>query len=125
MGTHKLGEVAWIDLTVNDASGIKNFYQDIVGWKTEEVPMEGYSDFAMISSESEQAVSGICHARGPNAELPPMWLPYFLVSDIETAVEKVTAQGGELITLIKSMGNDKYVVIKDPAGAACALYQKG
>ncbi len=125
MENQKLGEVAWLDLTVNDAVGIKAFYQDVVGWKSEEVPMEGYTDFAMISTDSEQAVSGICHARGANADLPPMWLPYFLVADIEASVQQVTAQGGELITLIKSMGSDKYVVIKDPAGAACALYQKG
>lgn len=49
----------------------------------------------------------------------------FLVSDIKQSVDAVKAQGGELITDIKSYGSDSFVVIKDPAGAACALYQKG
>ena len=125
MENAKLGEIAWIDLTVNDAAGVKSFYQNVIGWESQDVSMGDYNDFAMISNDSKQAVSGICHARGPNADLPPMWLPYFLVADVEKAADQVKKNGGELVTLIKAMGDDKFIVIKDPAGAACALYQKG
>lgn len=56
--------------------------------------------------------------------MPAAWLPYFLVADVELAAAKVQAEGGELVSEIKSIGDDKYVVIKDPAGAQSALYQK-
>ena len=60
-----------------------------------------------------------------NADLPPVWMPYFLVADIEQSVSAVLAKGGKLVTEIKSMGgDDKYVIIKDPVGAVCALYYK-
>ncbi len=124
MSDQKIGEMAWLDLTVDDAKGVKAFYQQVIGWKSESVSMGEYEDFCMIPANSTDAVSGICHARGANADLPPMWLPYFLVEDIEQSVDAVKGKGGELVTEIKSMGNDKYVIIKDPAGAACALYQK-
>lgn len=125
MDTQQLGEVAWIDLTVDDAPAVRDFYQQVIGWKSEEISMGEYSDFSMNSAETGEAVSGICHARGPNKDLPPMWLPYFLVADVDSSAKSVLEQGGELVTEIKSMGSDKFVVIKDPAGAACALYQKG
>lgn len=130
MENAKLGEMAWLDLTVDNAIEVKDFYSQVIGWQSEGVAMGSpetgeYQDFTMISSQSKQAVSGICHARGANANLPPMWLPYFLVVDIDTSVASVISLGGALITEIKSMGSDKYVMIKDPAGAACALYQKG
>ncbi|WP_286266694.1 VOC family protein [Thalassotalea atypica] len=125
MENQQTGEQAWLDLTVDNAEEIKSFYQDVIGWKSEAVSMGEYEDFTMISAESRQAVSGICHARGGNKDLPPMWLPYFLVEDVASATEQVKLQGGHLVTPIKTMGKDKYVVIKDPAGAACALYQKG
>jgi len=125
MSTQQLGEVAWIDLTVDDAPGVRNFYQQVIGWKSEDISMGEYNDFAMNSAQTGEAVSGICHARGPNKDLPPMWLPYFLVADVDSSAQSVVEQGGKLITEIKSMGSDKFVVIKDPAGAACALYQKG
>ena len=124
MENAKLGEVVWLDLTVDDASAVKDFYQAVIGWEAEAVSMGEYDDYAMKSTNSGTTVSGICHARGPNAELPPMWLPYFLVANAETSANTVVAQGGELITEVKSMGDDKFVIIRDPAGAACALYQK-
>jgi predicted enzyme related to lactoylglutathione lyase len=138
---NQLGDMAWMDLSVPDAEQVKGFYQSILGWQSQAVAMtdkeEKYNDFAMSPKASENNasqdietasnntfVTGVCHAKGANADMPATWLPYFLVADIELAVAKVQAEGGELITDIKSMGDDKYVVIKDPAGAQCALYQK-
>lgn len=125
MSDSKLGELAWIDLSVSNADEAKDFYQSVVGWGVEEVSMGEYSDYAMTSKDSGEPVSGICHAKGVNEDLPACWLPYFLVADVEAAVKAVEEKGGALVTKIKSMGSDKYVVIKDPAGAHCALYQKG
>ena len=58
-------------------------------------------------------------------DMPPAWLPYFLVEDIANSIANVTELGGELLTEVKEAGKDKYVVVKDPAGAVCSLYQKG
>ncbi len=43
----KVGTVAWIDLTVDDAGSVKDFYRQVVGWKTEDVDMGDYCDFNM------------------------------------------------------------------------------
>lgn len=125
MSENNFGEMVWMDLTVPEASKVSNFYHKVLGWSSVDVPMNKgeYNDFAM-SSPNEKTVTGICHAKGPNADMPAVWLPYFLVEDIEQAVETVIGQGGSLATEIKSMGDDKYTVIKDPSGAMCALYQK-
>ncbi|MBO9491940.1 VOC family protein [Endozoicomonas sp. G2_1] len=119
------GQLAWIDLTVNNAVEIKNFYQQVIGWREHQVDMGEYSDFAMMPSETDDAVAGICHAKGPNQDLPAVWLPYFLVEDLDAAVEQTRQNGGKCLTEVKAMGADKFVVIQDPAGASCALYQKG
>jgi predicted enzyme related to lactoylglutathione lyase len=140
---NKIGDMAWMDLSVPNAEQVKDFYQKVLGWNSEAVKMscgeEVYADFAMNSvneysttkeesstnnASDTQFVTGICHAKGANEDMPPVWLPYFLVADIELAVSTVIKEGGELATNIKSMGDDKYVVIKDPAGAQCALYHK-
>jgi len=125
MDNATLGDIAWLDLTVENAGQIRDFYQQVIGWQVENVSMGEYNDYSMLNSGTQSAVSGICHARGSNADLPPMWLPYFLVGDVEQAARTVQSEGGTLVTEVKSMGKDKFVVIKDPAGAACALYQQG
>lgn len=123
--SNNIGEMAWLDLSVEHASQVKDFYQQVIGWQSSSVSMGDYEDYAMEVESTGEAVAGICHAKGCNGELPPAWLPYFLVEDIEKATNAVINNGGELITEIKSMGTDKYAVVKDPAGAACAIYQKG
>ena len=115
----------WIDIAVADAVGLKDFYAAVAGWTPEPVSMGDYDDFGMKDASGE-TVGGICHARGPNADLPPMWIPYFGVDDIEVAVERCTALGGELLRPVQDMGSyGKIAVIRDPAGAVCALSQPG
>ncbi|MGB1261496.1 MAG: VOC family protein [Cognaticolwellia sp.] len=124
MSDNNIGTMAWLDLSVGNADEVKSFYQDVIGWKSESVAMGDYDDYAMLEPNNNEAVAGVCHAQGVNKDLPPAWLPYFLVADIEASIAAVQAKGGSLVTEIKSMGSDKYAVIKDPAGAACAIYQK-
>ena len=123
--TDKVGDMAWLDLTVQNASEVKDFYQQVIGWQVDEIAMGDHNDYAMKSPESGEAVSGICHSQGVNADMPAAWLPYFLVANIQTSIAAVTKLGGELLTQVKLAGKDQYVVMKDPAGAVCALYQKG
>ena len=120
-----VGEMVWIDLSVANAREIKDFYQQVIGWQSDAINMGDYDDYAMKTPESNKTISGICHATGVNSDLPSAWLPYFLVTDIEHSALQVKNNGGKLFTEIKSMGDDRYVVIEDPAGAVCALYQKG
>ncbi|AWB58473.1 VOC family protein [Colwellia sp. Arc7-D] len=124
MSDNEIGTMAWLDLSVSNATEVKSFYEDVVGWKSESVAMGDYDDYVMLEPINSGAVAGVCHAQGVNKDLPPAWLPYFLVADIEASIKAVEAKGGSLVTEIKSMGSDKYAVIKDPAGAACAIYQK-
>ncbi len=123
---NKIGEMVWMDLTVDNAGEVKGFYQSVIGWKSTDIAMNKgqYNDYSMNISSTNQAITGICHAKGPNADMPAAWIPYFLVADIDESVAQVASQRGELVTPIKTIGSDKYVVIKDPAGAVCALYQK-
>ena len=92
-----LGQVEWLDLTVGDASRIKNFYQTVVGWKASEVDMGSYSDFNMNSADGKQTVAGICHARGLSSNLPAKWLAYVRVEDVTKSAELCTIHGLSLI----------------------------
>jgi predicted enzyme related to lactoylglutathione lyase len=115
--------IGWTDLTVPDAEGVRDFYAKVVGWRVEPVEMSGYSDFTMVSPGTGQGVAGVCHARGSNEGLPAQWLIYVIVEDIEASMRHCRELGGEVIAGPKSMGAASYCVIRDPAGAVCALYQ--
>ena len=118
------GGIAWRDLTVEDAPGIRDFYSRVVGWEPSPVEMGDYSDFNMLDGTGTP-VAGVCHARGANADLPAQWLIYILVEDVAASAARCVEEGGEVLVEPRSMGQDSYCVIRDPAGAVCALYQKG
>jgi predicted enzyme related to lactoylglutathione lyase len=121
----KIGSIGWADLTVENASELRDFYQEVVGWGIEGVDMGGYSDFCMIESHTNNAVAGICHARGLNAEIPPVWLIYITVADLDVSMARCKALGGEVIAEPRRMGQQgRYCVVRDPAGAVAALFEQ-
>ena len=118
------GKITWFDLTVEHAQKVRDFYSDVVGWKHTAVDMGGYDDFTMLAPGDNGAVAGICHARGPNAALPPRWLVYITVEDVDKSAARCAELGGALVVPPKSMGSHgRYCVIRDPAGAVAALFQ--
>lgn len=119
----KQGTVSWFDLTVEDAGKVRDFYQDVVGWEIHPQSMGDYQDYSMHPPGSDEPAAGICHARGSNADLPPQWLIYITVEDVQAAARKCEALGGELVSGPRPLGGGQVAVIQDPAGAVCALYQ--
>ena len=73
--------------------------------------------------ELKEAVAGVCHARGANADLPSQWLIYITVEDLDQSLADCEELGGEVLVQPRRMGEDRFCVIKDPAGAVCALYE--
>ena len=120
-----IGTVGWIDLTVDDASGVRDFYKKVVGFESSDVDMGEYNDYC-VHPPGADPVAGICHAKGSNAGLPTAWMIYFIVDDLQASIDHCIALGGEVIAGPKSYGgSDSYCTIRDPAGAVCALYCKG
>lgn len=119
-----VGTAGWIDLTVDDAEPLSAFYARVVGWQVEPLSMGDYSDFVMKAPVSGEGKAGICHARGSNAGIPPVWLPYFIVEDLDAALNEASQGGGRLVHGPRSIGPSKFAIIQDPAGAYCGLYQQ-
>jgi predicted enzyme related to lactoylglutathione lyase len=123
MSTPAPGQIGWFDLTTEKAESLRSFYEKVVGWSSEPVDMDGYSDYCMKPVGADNPVAGICHARGANAALPPQWLLYITVADLDYSLSECRNQGGEVIAPIRQTGSGKFAVIRDPAGAVCALFE--
>ncbi len=117
----KPGSIGWTDITVPDAEALRDFYTRVTGWKAQPLSMGEYSDYVMISSDGN-GVAGVCHARGINAGIPPQWLIYIIVEDVRAAAAECVALGGSIVAGPREMGGGNFCVIRDPAGAVCALF---
>ena len=121
--SEQTGKIGWVDITVDDADGLRDFYADVVGLVPEPVSMGDYDDFNMTMPASGDAVCGICHARGGNSDIPGGWLVYFVVDDVEASVAACAAKGGMIVVEPRGLAGGRFCVIEDPSGASAALYQ--
>ena len=122
MSDDTLGKIGWFDLTVPDADAVSAFYAQVAGWTPKAHPMDGYDDYEMLAPDGDCA-AGICHARGSNAKVPPQWLLYISVADVDAAAARATSLGGAVLDGPRSMGGGRLAGIRDPAGAVAALWQ--
>lgn len=121
-----VGRIAWLDLTVSDASATSDFYRQVVGWSVEDVEMEDagehYADYNMLSADGSSAAAGVCHARGVNADLPPVWIIYLPVGDLGESLRRVQDEGGKVIKAVQGDdGEYVYAVVQDPVGVYLGL----
>ena len=116
------GTVGWMDLTVPNADEVRDFYAAVAGWQHSPIEMGGYSDYSMLAADGE-CVAGVCHARGINADIPPQWLIYINVENLDRSVAECSRLGGSVIAPPRKMGGSRVCIIRDPAGAVCALYE--
>lgn len=124
-GIQPVGRIAWLDLTVADASATSDFYRQVVGWSVQNSVLEDgdeqYHDYTMLGADGNP-VAGICHARGHNLGLPPVWLIYLPVGDLAESLRRVSEEGGRIVqTMQGTEGALGYAVIQDPVGAFFAL----
>ena len=118
------GQIKWVDLTVPNASEVREFYEAVVGWKSAPVGMGTHEDWTMQSPGSPEPVAGVCHALGGNAGLPPVWLMYITVENLAQSIDQCKIRGGQVVFGPKSYGPEGiWCVIRDPAGAYVALYE--
>ena len=120
-----MGRIAWLDLTVPDAAAARDFYREVVGWTVRDVEMrdgdERYADYEMLGEPGSPA-AGVCHARGPNAGLPPVWMLYLPVGDLAESLRRVEEEGGTVLRAIQGKdGAYAYAAVRDPVGVCLAL----
>jgi predicted enzyme related to lactoylglutathione lyase len=120
-----VGCISWLDLTVPNAAATRDFYREVVGWSVQDVEMndgsDRYADFNMLADDGEPA-AGVCHARGTNLGLPPVWMLYLPVGDLAESLRLVREDGGEVLKEASGPdGETAYAVVRDPVGACLAL----
>jgi len=111
----KQGAVSWAELATTDVEGAKRFYSGLLGWTTEQAPMEGMT--YTIAKAGEQRVAGIMPNHCPGGEIKPQWGIYITVDDVDATAKKAEELGGKVLmppTDIPNVG--RFSALMDPQG---------
>lgn len=116
------GRFVWHELNTTDRSAAVKFYTRLFSWGAKDVPMGQGEPYTLCVLNGQQ-VAGITKSMAP-ANVPPHWLPYLAVEDVDAAASKAKSLGAKILhdpTDIPDVG--RFAVISDPQGAAFALFK--
>ncbi|HEY3869583.1 MAG TPA: VOC family protein [Actinocrinis sp.] len=110
--------LGWVELATRDVEGAHRFYPELFGWSV--APSGQYTQWGLGGADFGGAAD--MGDRFP-AEVPPHWMPYFAVADVDATAEKA-AQAGASLTLPPSDVPDgpRIAVLRDPHGAAFGIH---
>jgi uncharacterized protein len=121
----EIGEASWHELMTTDAPAAMTFYSQVFGWQPSEAldmgPMGKYHMF----NRPHGMIGGMMNKPPEMAHVPPIWQIYFRVPDITAAVERIKANGGQILNgPMEVPGGDRVVNATDPQGAAFQLHAR-
>jgi uncharacterized protein len=105
----------WFHNNSDKPNESKAFYQKLLGWQ----PSDGPGEMTMFSGE-KGPFAALGKKEGGNAG----WLPYVQVEDVDLATKKAVKLGAALVKEKTRGPAGEFSVIRDPGGAAIALWQK-
>ncbi|MFI9326716.1 VOC family protein [Kitasatospora sp. NPDC052868] len=115
------GALGWVELLTRDAAGATAFYPAVLGWTVN--PSESYTQWGLAGLDFGGML--VMDERFP-PQVPPHWLPYFAVADVDVSVFRAGNLGADVLMPPVSMaGGRRVAVLRDPVGAAFALYAGG
>lgn len=115
------GCIAWLSIIVPDASAIRDFYQQVVGWSIksfETEQSEEHFDRFEMQIDKETSAAEIRQASSSHNDIPPVWLIHLAVGDMAESLRRVREYGGLVIEETVEAG---HAVVRDPVGVYLAL----
>lgn len=122
-----MNRVIHFELQADNIERVKDFYQNILGWKFEQMmskDKDGMDYWGITTAESGPGINGGMYRRADSEEKFYLYDCTIMVADLDKTVETVRANGG-LITKEKSEipGVGYFAGAKDPEGNRFGLMQ--
>lgn len=114
--------LCWSELWTSDRAKALEFYTRLFGWTTKS-STDTPQDYSEISNQG-RAMGGIMQILKEWGNIPPTWLPYFMVSNCDATAARINQLGGRMRmppTDIPNVG--RFAVVADPQGAVFEIVQ--
>jgi predicted enzyme related to lactoylglutathione lyase len=113
------GSFCWADLMTKDTAAAKNFYAEMFGWTSMDVPAAD-GIYTILKADGDD-VAGMMPAR---PGMPNCWNVHFSVTSADAMAEAVVRTGGEVLNgPFDAMDAGRMAVVQDPQGAVFCLWE--
>jgi hypothetical protein len=122
---HPAGSFCWIELHTTDQDAAKKFYGSLFGWTPQDNPMGPEGVYTIFQVQGRDAAAG-CALRPEERSqgVPPHWMIYIAVDNVDEAVAKAQQLGGKILApAFDVMDAGRMAVIQDPTGAIFCVWK--
>jgi len=108
-----------LELATTDLAKAKAFYGDMFGWSFDDQDMGAAGIYSIFKPDSGPA-GGMYSMPG----MPPGWLAYVGVDDIDESTEKAKALGATIVRDVLEIPHVGWMsIVIDPTGATIAMFE--
>ncbi|THA67110.1 VOC family protein [Streptomyces sp. A0958] len=112
------GALGWTELLTHEREAALAFYADVFDWTVS--PSQTYPQWSVDGAD----FGGLVTMDGKYPpEMPPYWLPYFAVADVDSTASTVQSGGDLLVPPTDLAHGPRIAVARDPHGAAFGMYR--
>jgi predicted enzyme related to lactoylglutathione lyase len=113
------GNWLWNELHTNDVAKALGFYEKVIGFSHRSVEMGPAGTYHILSKGGVDRGGATSYLQ---SGVPPHWLPYVFVDDVDAAIARAKRQGATIPMNAEDIpGVGRIGVLKDPTGAALAV----
>ncbi len=122
---YEQGQFSWVELGTTDSAAAKKFYGGLFGWTFDDMPAGPGMVYTMCKLGNHRACA--LYEMGPEMRkqgVPPHWLSYVTVDDVDAITAKAKANGGKAMKEpFDVMDVGRMAIVTDPTGAHLAFWQ--
>ena len=115
------GSFTWTELNTRDLAGSKAFYESVFGWAAETSGEDGPMPYTEFKVGGESVAGCMTMAEQVPAEVPPYWMPYVEVDDVDRAAERASSLGATVVVPATDFPGGRFAIVSDPQGAMLGL----
>jgi predicted enzyme related to lactoylglutathione lyase len=120
----KPGEFTWSELLTSDHEAAFRFYSTLFGWKKQRDHDMGPMGKYLIYGVGNKDLGGM-FTKSKDMPMPPAWLYYVEVADLDAAVARAKSKDARLLNgPMEVPGGARIAQLADPQGAAFALHEQ-
>ena len=112
------GAFSWCELMTTDVQAATQFYTELLGWSTEEVPGMAYT----VVQTGGVGIGSIMAIPSQAAGATPQWGIYVTVDDVDATARKAQELGAKTIVPLTDIPNvGRFYTFQDPQGAVISV----
>jgi predicted enzyme related to lactoylglutathione lyase len=124
--SYKPGTFCWAELSTTDPQRAKDFYTTLFGWEIDDQPTEDGTYTLLQKNGKLVAALQAQPQQQLDMGVPPNWLCYIAVDDVNARAEKAAELGGTVLMEPFDVGEfGRMALVSDPTGAVFAMWQPG